>query len=167
MKNTFRLESRIFQSLAHPKRLEILHLLLQKPLSVGEIETMVGISQANVSQHLMVLRKLRLVRSIASRQSRVYELTSPHIADVIRSVRHLLLEHNGVMVEDKLNRLHVHVDPVCGMDVTAHMAAGSTLHEGKRYYFCAKGCEKKFTKAPTHYIEKGQREQLHHSNSAN
>ncbi len=36
------------------------------------------------------------------------------------------------------------IDPICGMKVDPRTAAGSFVHEGTTYYFCAKGCMQKF-----------------------
>ncbi|MEO8034246.1 MAG: YHS domain-containing protein, partial [Acidobacteriota bacterium] len=35
-------------------------------------------------------------------------------------------------------------DPICGMDVDPGKAAGSAERDGKTYWFCSKGCQKKF-----------------------
>ena len=37
-----------------------------------------------------------------------------------------------------------HIDPICGMTVDPQTAAGSYEHGGTTYYFCSKGCLKKF-----------------------
>ncbi|MGA6827913.1 heavy metal translocating P-type ATPase [Nitrospira sp. NS4] len=43
-------------------------------------------------------------------------------------------------------------DPVCGMMVQPAAAAGSHLHEGKTYYFCATSCLSKFKNDPAYYL---------------
>jgi Cu+-exporting ATPase len=43
-------------------------------------------------------------------------------------------------------------DPVCGMTVRPERAAGSSVHEGKTYYFCSPGCLAKFREDPAHYV---------------
>ncbi|PIE72873.1 MAG: transcriptional regulator [Deltaproteobacteria bacterium] len=48
--------SHLLKSMSHPIRLKILCLLQEKELSVGEIHQQVQTSNANVSQHLNVLR---------------------------------------------------------------------------------------------------------------
>jgi P-type Cu+ transporter len=45
------------------------------------------------------------------------------------------------------------MDPVCGMDVNPASAAASIEHEGKTYYFCSKGCAKKFSANPSAYLK--------------
>ena len=43
-------------------------------------------------------------------------------------------------------------DPVCGMQVEEQTAAGSSVFEGSKYYFCSAGCKKKFDANPSAYI---------------
>ena len=48
-------------------------------------------------------------------------------------------------------------DPVCGMQVDERTAAGSSVFESRKYYFCSMGCKKKFEANPSAYIEKPPR----------
>src|SRR5512139_196115 len=43
------------------------------------------------------------------------------------------------------------IDPVCGMTVDEHAAAGSAEHQGEHYYFCSTHCLHKFQAAPEQY----------------
>src|SRR5579862_554896 len=43
-------------------------------------------------------------------------------------------------------------DPVCGMMVDPHHAAGSVEHNGHTYHFCSKGCAVKFQADPERYL---------------
>ena len=45
-----------------------------------------------------------------------------------------------------------HVDPVCGMTVQPETAAGSHVHDGRTYYFCAPSCLHKFRSDPASYL---------------
>ncbi len=45
------------------------------------------------------------------------------------------------------------VDPVCGMTVSTDKAAGQVTHEGRTYYFCGKGCMKRFSEEPSRFVE--------------
>ena len=47
-------------------------------------------------------------------------------------------------------------DPVCGMEVNEEEAAASSLYKGRKYYFCAKLCKKKFDENPEKYIKADQ-----------
>jgi Cu+-exporting ATPase len=43
-------------------------------------------------------------------------------------------------------------DPVCGMEIDAATAAGSSEYEGVTYYFCAVGCKEAFDAEPSKYV---------------
>lgn len=152
-KTVFELESEIYASLAHPKRLEILHLLSHKSLTVSQIVEMTGLSQAGVSQHLMTLKKLLLVRCEKCSQQRVYSLSSPRIRQLLKSARALLVTSH-VLPE-------IFIDPVCGMEVTATSAASSLTVHGNHYYFCALGCEKKFKKMHSIPVKNGNQKEAY------
>lgn len=138
MKNVFELEAEIYSSLSHPKRLEILHLLAHTSLPVGEIAQMTGLSQATVSQHLMTLKRLLLVQSEKQAQQRLYSLSSSKLTKLLETSRSLLVGSH-ILPE-------IHIDPICGMEVTSKGAASSLVHENHHYYFCGFGCEKQFKK---------------------
>src|SRR5215475_11958275 len=55
--------ARIGKALAAPKRLELLDLLAQGPRTVEALASQAGVSIANASQHLQVLRGARLVEA--------------------------------------------------------------------------------------------------------
>src|SRR5262245_30884238 len=44
-------------------------------------------------------------------------------------------------------------DVVCGMMVDPAKAAGTSEYEGKRFYFCGKGCKAKFDADPAKYLK--------------
>lgn len=56
-----RFKAGIFQALAHPTRIAILELLAEGECSAGELMDKLGVEQANVSQHLSVLRGRQIV----------------------------------------------------------------------------------------------------------
>lgn len=144
MKNVYTLEAQVFASLANPKRLEILHLLQHGQLTVGQIVEMTNIAQANVSQHLAVLRRLGLVSSQKNAQTRVYCLASTHVSRACEFIRRSLLERYGAKGSEALNSMRLHVDPICGMQLSAHNVTASIVQENKRYYFCGQGCYRTF-----------------------
>jgi Cu+-exporting ATPase len=43
-------------------------------------------------------------------------------------------------------------DPVCGMQVDEQTAAGSSVFEGRKFYFCSTGCKGKFDANPPGYV---------------
>lgn len=77
-----RLQADVLKVLAHPVRLEILHLLADGPVEVGRLAAATAASQPNVSQHLAVLRSAGLVEPDRHGREIRYRLTDP---DVIRA----------------------------------------------------------------------------------
>ena len=55
------------------------------------------------------------------------------------------------------------IDPVCGMTVDPRTAAGSHVHGGRTYWFCATGCLERFRADPERYLAKGARSEAHAS----
>ncbi|MFC2157534.1 ArsR/SmtB family transcription factor [Acidobacteriota bacterium] len=60
-KSFYTLHSDVCKTLANPKRQEILDNLRGKELTVNELVKVTGISQANLSQHLAILRTKGIV----------------------------------------------------------------------------------------------------------
>ena len=75
----YRFLASFFRALSHPTRLKIAELLLQSCCCVGEIENELGIKQANVSQHLNILRISGIVDYTADGKKRCYRLIKPEI----------------------------------------------------------------------------------------
>src|SRR5437588_10976609 len=44
------------------------------------------------------------------------------------------------------------IDPVCHMTVDPAHPAGTSVYQGKTYYFCSKGCVAKFEAQPEKYL---------------
>jgi DNA-binding transcriptional ArsR family regulator len=66
--------ARLMKALGNEQRLLILCNLLERPLSVGELNERVQLSQSALSQHLAVLREQRLVQTRREAQSILYWL---------------------------------------------------------------------------------------------
>jgi DNA-binding transcriptional ArsR family regulator len=64
----------LFSALADPTRLRIVDLLLDGPLSVGDIANRLGIRQPQASKHLRVLLEAELVEVQAVANRRNYKL---------------------------------------------------------------------------------------------
>lgn len=73
--------ARIAQALASERRLELLDLLAQGPRRVEALAAEGGMSVANASQHLQVLKKARLVQSQRHGANVTYSVSTP---DVVR-----------------------------------------------------------------------------------
>ena len=92
--------------MANPKRLQILNLLREKELSVGEMVQVLGVAKANLSQHLGLMRQKGIV--IARRQGTTiyYRLAIPFITEACEIMREVLLA--TLAARDKLHRSLVH-----------------------------------------------------------
>jgi DNA-binding transcriptional ArsR family regulator len=77
----------IFQALAHPTRIAILELLSGGELSAGALIEKLGMEQANVSQHLAVLRAKQIVVNRKAGNQVFYSARDPIIFDVLRLMR--------------------------------------------------------------------------------
>ncbi|HLK62616.1 MAG TPA: metalloregulator ArsR/SmtB family transcription factor [Bryobacteraceae bacterium] len=64
MQNSLReFKANIFQALAHPTRIAILEVLRDGEMAAGAIQERLGVEQANVSQHLAILRSRQVVNT--------------------------------------------------------------------------------------------------------
>ena len=79
--------ARIALALASDKRLELVDLLAQAPRHVDALAQETGMSLANVSQHLQVLRGANLVESARSANMIVYRLADPSVVDLWLALR--------------------------------------------------------------------------------
>jgi rhodanese-related sulfurtransferase/DNA-binding transcriptional ArsR family regulator len=85
--------ARIGKSLANGRRLEILELLAQGPRTVEELAHETGLSVANASQHLQVLRRCNLVSVKRNGLYAHYKLTSDDVLQLCISLRRLGEKH--------------------------------------------------------------------------
>ncbi|WP_424022300.1 ArsR/SmtB family transcription factor [Oceanisphaera pacifica] len=74
---------KLLKALANERRLFILCHLLDKELSVGEMNEHLGLSQSALSQHLALLRKDGFVRTRKEAQTVYYSLKSDEVREVI------------------------------------------------------------------------------------
>ncbi len=77
----------IGKALCSAPRLEILDVLQQAERTVEVLAAEVGLSVANTSHHLQVLKRGRLVESERRGQHIVYRLADPAVAEALRAVR--------------------------------------------------------------------------------
>lgn len=148
------LQEETFKVLANRKRLEILRLLKNHDLNVGEMEHMLGMRQPNLSQHLSLLRQYKLVKVNRRGQKAYYSLADNKITKAVDLVYEFMQNQHGFSDEFPAKLLFPIVkDPVCAMRISASEAYDSTSYRGHRYYFCARGCHQKFISEPLEYIK--------------
>lgn len=82
-----RFKADIFQALAHPTRIAILEMLSEGELSAGVLIEKLGMEQANVSQHLSVLRAKQLVVNRKAGNQVFYSVRDRTIVEVLQLMR--------------------------------------------------------------------------------
>ncbi|MBI2842272.1 MAG: metalloregulator ArsR/SmtB family transcription factor [Armatimonadetes bacterium] len=81
--------ARISKALSSPKRLELLDLLCQAERSVELLAKLTGLSVANASQHLQVLRSARLIEAEKQGLFVIYRLADEQVRDLLYALRGL------------------------------------------------------------------------------
>lgn len=89
----YKLHASICQTLANPKRLEIIDKLRIGDMSVTKLAEVLGISQSNLSQHLAIMRQKGIVTTRREGLSVHYRLSNPKITQACDLMRQVLLEH--------------------------------------------------------------------------
>lgn len=77
---------RLLKALGHPDRLLLLCQLSQGEMRVGELETMLGMTQPTLSQQLGVLRDEKLVSTRRDGKSIYYSIASEPALSVLRTL---------------------------------------------------------------------------------
>lgn len=154
----FELHANTLKALANPKRLEIINLLRNETVNVHHMEEMLGIPQANLSQHLSVLRKFGVVSTKKEGKEVYYYITHPNFIKASDLIREVLVDQNREnklakeIGEDMDKFLPLSHDPVCHMRISPKLASYATQYKKINYFFCAEGCLKKFNNNPEKYI---------------
>jgi len=103
MKELYEIHAEMCKVFSNPTRLEILNLLREKELSVTELIVKTKLSQANISQHLSIMKSKGIVASNRKGKNIYYKLTNPKIIkafDIIREVLTERLKKNGIIVKE-------------------------------------------------------------------
>ncbi len=98
-----RFKADIFQALAHPTRIAILELLSDGELSAGVLIEKLGMEQANVSQHLGVLRAKQLVINRKAGNQVFYSVRDRTMIEVLQLMRtyfHTHLKETSGMLDE-------------------------------------------------------------------
>ncbi len=147
------------KALAQPRRLEIIHLLRNQELSVAQIYQMLDLPQANISQHLSVLRLAGILKDRRQGKKIYYRLAHDNIIKASDLIRQALIDTGNTDLDLATAHLPAELDqlvplthdPVCHMRLAPKLADFSWVYQKKRYYFCASGCLKKFKENPVKY----------------
>lgn len=76
----------LFQALGHPVRLHILEILSQGPRCVCDLVALTGKRQPCISQHLIILRRTRLVTAERHGWSICYQLNDAKLVELVQFI---------------------------------------------------------------------------------
>ena len=86
-KRRFALKANIFRALSHPTRIAILEVLRDHELSARTIQEKLGLEQANLSQHLAILRSHQIVVNRKDGNQVFYSIRNPVLVQVLDIMR--------------------------------------------------------------------------------
>jgi DNA-binding transcriptional ArsR family regulator len=100
-----------FQALAHPTRIAIVEQLRNGELSAGALIERLGVEQANVSQHLGVLRAKNILVNRKAGNQVFYSVRDPIIIEVLDLMRRYFHSHMSEVLAtlkaiDKAEKIH-------------------------------------------------------------
>jgi ArsR family transcriptional regulator len=79
-----------FKAMGHPTRLRILERIVAAEFCVSDLESDLDCRQANISQHLAILRDRGLVVPARKGKTVCYRLADDRVADLIRQATDIL-----------------------------------------------------------------------------
>jgi DNA-binding transcriptional ArsR family regulator len=95
-----RFKAGVFQALGHPTRIAIVELLRdEQEVPVARIYEKLGLEQANVSQHLAVLRSKQIVVGRKNGNQVFYSLRDPILGQVLDLMRQYFQAHLSEALE--------------------------------------------------------------------
>jgi len=105
-KTLYEIHADICKTLGNAKRIEILNALGDRELSVSELVYVLGISPANVSQHLAVMRQKGILTSRREGNNIFYKVSNPKVITACGLMREVLMEkfEEGQKLAKKLSR---------------------------------------------------------------
>jgi ArsR family transcriptional regulator len=83
----YRLQAEFCKAMAHPTRIHMLRALKQGERPVNELAKMVGVTQANASQHLAILRQFGLLQTRRDGSTIYYSIADHRIIEACELVR--------------------------------------------------------------------------------
>ena len=92
MKKLYELHAEVCKVFSNSTRLEILNLLRDKEMSVTELMKKTNLSQANISQHLSIMKAKGIVTSNRKGKNICYKLENPRIIKAFDIIKEALSE---------------------------------------------------------------------------
>src|SRR5688572_9628471 len=96
-------KAQVFQALAHPTRIAIVEALSEGEVSAGALLVHLNVEQANLSQHLTVLRTKQVVVSRKAGNQVYYTLRDPvlmQVLDLLKQYFNSQLQQTAAMLDE-------------------------------------------------------------------
>ena len=93
MKELYKIHAEMCKVFSNATRIEMLNLLRDKELSVTELIRQTRLSQANISQHLSIMKAKGIVTSRRRGKNIYYKLENPKIIKAFDIIREALAEN--------------------------------------------------------------------------
>ncbi len=77
---------------SHPKRLELINMLRDKEMSVGDLSERLGLTSANLSQHLAMMKERHILASRKEGNMVYYRIANPRLLEAFDLLREILFE---------------------------------------------------------------------------
>lgn len=88
-----KVKAEFFRTLGHPARVRILELLKDGEMTVGELQTKLGIDSSGTSQHLGVMRRQGILEARKEGTSVYYSVRDPRVFQMLESARQVIGSH--------------------------------------------------------------------------
>jgi len=88
----YHLHADICKTIANPRRLAIIDMIHKGEMTVSTLVKKIGISQANLSQHLAILRSKGVVRTRREGNNIYYSIANPKIIEAYDLISEVLRE---------------------------------------------------------------------------
>lgn len=89
-KEVFERQARLCQAFAHPARLQILDLLGKGEQGVSELQDALGVSKANISQHLAILKSVGVIATRRNGKQVYCSVAIPEVKEACQLIRRVL-----------------------------------------------------------------------------
>ena len=93
MESIFEMHADICKVFSNASRLEILDALRQREMTASELIVKLGLSKANISQHMTVLKSKGVVLTRKKGINVYYRISDPRITQACELMRGVLLDH--------------------------------------------------------------------------
>ncbi len=89
---------------SHPKRLELINILRDKEMRVGELSQRLGLAIGNLSQHVAMMRQRHILASRKEGNVVYYRIANPRLLEAFDLLREIMFEQirqDAALIQDR------------------------------------------------------------------